>query len=55
MRASEIGFGSKVAMVGKGILPVKVKIEAVGERAKLRSYTNQGNEGRRGGKRQKAS
>jgi len=47
--------GSKAAVEGKGISPVKVKIEAFDERVKPRSYTSRGNEGRRGSKRQKAS
>ena len=47
--------GSKAAVEGKGISLVKVKIEAFDERVKPRSYTNRGNEGRRGSKRQKAS
>ena len=56
VRASEIGFGKQGDPVeGKGISPVKVKIEAFDERAKPRSYTSRGNEGRWGSKRQKAS
>ena len=46
---------SKVAVEGKGISPVEVKIEAFDERVKPSSYTSRGNEGRRGTKRQKAS
>jgi hypothetical protein len=39
-RASEIGSRSKVAVEGKGISSVGVKIEAFDERIKPRAYTS---------------
>jgi hypothetical protein len=56
VHASETGFGKQGRpRKSKGILPVKVKIEAFDERVKPRSYASRRNEGRRGSKRQKAS